>query len=226
MALESAAGTGLEALDLVLVRAKADKGWVESPHRALAEAKKPKAHCELAIVQAVEKLVKAVGRTQVGRAMAPRIRDRPSEEDIDLGDAPGRLANSSRPSTINHYQWMTTATSRVEVRLCYSAHYLYVCFEVEEKRVRARHTRFQDPVYKDSCVEFFVDPFPDHGLGYLNFETNAAGALLAAFGTGKTRAKRLSPEDLAGFRIVASIHGPIDGDAHGADLDGPVTGSP
>jgi hypothetical protein len=33
-------------------------------------------------------------------------------------------------------------------------------------------------VYRDSCVEVFLDPRP--GKGYLNFEWNAGGALLAS----------------------------------------------
>ena len=34
-----------------------------------------------------------------------------------------------------------------------------------------------DPVYRDSCVEFFVQP--KQGIGYFNFEFNCGGAMLA-----------------------------------------------
>ena len=83
------------------------------------------------------------------------------------------------------------------------------------RRVRVRYTKFQDPVYKDSCVEFFVDMFPEKRLGYVNFETNAAGTLLAAFGPDRSHRTPLWPEDLAGFEAAASIPGPVDGE-HGA----------
>lgn len=58
-ALESAAGSGLEALNALTSRTAADKGWLEGQKQLLAEAKKPKAHCDLAIAGAVEKLVEA-----------------------------------------------------------------------------------------------------------------------------------------------------------------------
>jgi hypothetical protein len=58
-ALTLAAETGIKAFDLVLSGQKSDQVWVDEMAQALAEAKKPKAHAELAILLAVEKLVKA-----------------------------------------------------------------------------------------------------------------------------------------------------------------------
>jgi hypothetical protein len=138
-------------------------------------------------------------------------------EDFDPGDEAVRW-ELIPALTIKDYLWLDNGyMPRVEARAGFSEHYLYVYFKAFEKRVRVRHMGFQDPVYTDSCVELFIDPFPEKGLGYINFETNAAGALLAGFGKGRHARKRLSPEDLAGFRIVASIHGPIDG-PYGADF--------
>ena len=65
--------------------------------------------------------------------------------------------------------------------------------------------KFQDPVYKDSCVEFFVDTFPEKRLGYVNFETNNSGALLAAFGPDRDHRTPLWPEDLAGLNPIAGV---------------------
>lgn len=118
--------------------------------------------------------------------------------------------------TLDHYLWMKNGYEpRVEVRLCASGRYLYVRFDVTEKRVRVRFTGFQDPVYKDSCVEFFVDMFPDLKLGYVNFEANAAGAFLAAFGPDRDTRRPFKKEDLRGFRCSASLKGPMDGDIAG-----------
>ena len=58
-ALETAAGAGLEALKVLTAGKAADKGWLEGQKQLLSEAKKPKAHCALAISAAVEKLVEA-----------------------------------------------------------------------------------------------------------------------------------------------------------------------
>ena len=118
---------------------------------------------------------------------------------------------------ISRYLWLGNGYEpKVEARAGCSDHYLYVRFEAFEKRVRVRHLDFQSAVYKDSCVEMFIDPFPEKGLGYLNFETNAAGAMLLGFGTGRHGRKRISPDDLAGFRIQGTVPGAWDGPT-GAD---------
>lgn len=121
------------------------------------------------------------------------------------------------PLQVGQYLWLANGYEpRVEARLCWSPKFLYVRFRVEEKRVRVRYTKFQDPVYKDSCVEFFIDAFPEARRGYINFETNAAGTLLAAFGPSRSDRAPLWPEDLAGFLIESTIPGPVDGE-HGAE---------
>jgi hypothetical protein len=139
---------------------------------------------------------------------------------VGVGFRPGDPAapwNDVPSLRVGHYLWLVNDhRPAVEVQLCRSRGFLHVRFVVEEKRVRVRHMNFQDPVYKDSCVEFFVDAFPETRQGYINFETNAAGVLLAAFGPERTLRKPLSLEDLAGFEAHPSITGPADGE-HGAD---------
>lgn len=107
------------------------------------------------------------------------------------------------PLSVDHYLWLTNGYKpRVEAQVCWSHRFLYVRFRVGEKRVPARYTKFQDPVYKDSCVEFFIDAAPAKELGYVNFEMNAAGALLAAFGPDRAHRRSLWPEDLAGMGLI------------------------
>jgi hypothetical protein len=55
---------------------------------------------------------------------------------------------------------------------------LYTLFEVHDRYVRSTYTRYQDPVCRDSCVEFFVQPAAEHDGGYFNIETNCGGTLL------------------------------------------------
>ncbi len=59
MTLEAVSGMGLEALELLASGKTPEKGWAEGRAKLLEEAKKPKAHCRLAVVDAVEKLVGA-----------------------------------------------------------------------------------------------------------------------------------------------------------------------
>ncbi len=61
-------------------------------------------------------------------------------------------------------------------RVLHAAAALYVKFEVRDRYVRSVHTQYQDPVSRDSCAEFFVQPCA--GKGYFNFEVNAGGTLL------------------------------------------------
>lgn len=139
----------------------------------------------------------------------------PVDAEFVPGDASGPWPGI--PSLgIDHYLWLENGyRPPVEVKLCYSHSFLHVRFRVGERRVRVKYVKFQDPVYKDSCVEFFIDAFPESRLGYVNLETNAAGTLLAAFGPDRNNRKPLWPEDLAGFDVASSIGGPCDGEHSG-----------
>ncbi len=117
------------------------------------------------------------------------------------------------PLTISSYLWLKNGYEpRVEVRLGYTPTSLFVSFRVAERRVRACFTRFQDPVYKDSCVEFFVDACPERGRGYINFEANALGTMLIAFGRDRHDRRPLSVVEVAGLEIRPSLAEPVDGD--------------
>jgi len=146
----------------------------------------------------------------------PSYTVRPIAADFTPGD-PSAPWMELPSLAIGHYLWLDNGyRPSVDVRLGYSRTFLYARFRVGERRVRVKYTKFQDPVYKDSCVEFFIDVFPESRLGYVNFETNAAGTLLAAFGPDRFHRKPLWPEDLAGFDVSASIAGPLDGE-HGGE---------
>lgn len=71
------------------------------------------------------------------------------------------------------------------VKLCYNKSGIFGIFKVKDRFVICRHTRNQEPVYKDSCVEFFIQPKPQKG--YFNFEFNCGGALLSSYITDSTR---------------------------------------
>lgn len=74
---------------------------------------------------------------------------------------------------------------RTRLRLLHDGSGLAGIFHVEDRYVLARHERFGDPVYEDSCVELFLQPLPDRG--YFNFEMNAGGTLRASHVTDHRR---------------------------------------
>lgn len=65
---------------------------------------------------------------------------------------------------------------RTIVRLAHDGQNIYGRFEVEDRYVRCTRAGYGSEVWKDSCVEFFVEPKP--GRGYFNFEFNCGGAFL------------------------------------------------
>lgn len=64
-------------------------------------------------------------------------------------------------------------------------------FFVEEKQIRAQYSHTNDPVYKDSCVEFFISPQGDPG--YFNFEINCVGVCLGGYGEDRNHRHLLPP---------------------------------
>jgi hypothetical protein len=96
---------------------------------------------------------------------------------------------SFRPESSDHRPW-------TQAKLLYDHEGLYGHFQVQDRYVRCVRTGFQEPVYRDSCVEIFVQPGGDGG--YFNFEFNCGGALLASYITDHTRTK-------AGFKAFSPL---------------------
>jgi len=67
----------------------------------------------------------------------------------------------------------------VKARILYGDKGLYGIFKVEDRFVRSVSIEFQDPVCRDSCVEFFFEP--KAGCGYFNFEFNCGGTFLCYY---------------------------------------------
>ena len=100
------------------------------------------------------------------------------------------------------------------VRILHDGVRLGIWFRVEGETVKASHTRFQDPVYEDSCVEAFFQPF---GQGpYVNVEVNALGTLLMSrihdatrTRTGFAHWRPLTMDDTVGIKVATSVRQPV-----------------
>jgi hypothetical protein len=68
---------------------------------------------------------------------------------------------------------------QTQVKLLFDDHSIHVFFKVSDRYVRATRTGYMADVWKDSCVEWFVQPKPDKG--YFNFEVNCGGSLYASY---------------------------------------------
>lgn len=80
---------------------------------------------------------------------------------------------------------------------------IFLKFYVEEQFVTAACGRANDPVYEDSCVEFFIG-FDEKG--YYNFEFNCIGTCLAEYGTGRDDRRCLPEESVEKVRSLSVIH--------------------
>lgn len=146
--------------------------------------------------------------------IAPAYRVRPASCEPELQGLWQGQAWGAVPAL--ELTWFHPASSahrpRTQVKLLYSRQGLHALFRVEDRFVRCRHTRFQDAVYRDSCVELFLQPRA--GKGYFNFEVNCGGALLATHidnwrrsSAGFAGAAPLSPDEGGQVRIWSSLPG-------------------
>lgn len=108
-------------------------------------------------------------------------------------------------AAIDSYVWDASGY-RPEARayVAWSEEGLHVLLCAREKEICVQATEFNGEVYKDSCLECFLQPFADDPR-YLNIEVNAGGTALIGFGSGRSDRIRL-PELPQGMNIRASRH--------------------
>ncbi len=92
----------------------------------------------------------------------------------------------------------------VQAKLAYDDEAIYVIWRVEDRYIRAVAQKYQDAVYKDSCVEFFLTPGSDVSGGYFNLEMNCGGTALFHF--QKQARKDAFPIPESDFRRVLVAH--------------------
>jgi hypothetical protein len=80
---------------------------------------------------------------------------------------------------------------------------IYLKYKVSEQHMLARYKNINDPVYKDSCVEFFI-AFGDD-KGYYNFEFNCIGTALCGYGEGKNNRENLPAATLATINTLSTV---------------------
>ena len=87
---------------------------------------------------------------------------------------------------IDCFQWEAVVPFRPESRFqfCFVKNRgVFARLTAKEPSPRCTHLHRDDPVYEDSCLEVFFQPFPD--AGYLNVEMNPKGVFLAEVGAGR-----------------------------------------
>lgn len=108
--------------------------------------------------------------------------------DVDVNDMASVSAflNLQPRQNIDQLPWgINGSKPDVSFTIAHNHQGIYLKYLVTEKHFRALCRQTNDPVYTDSCVEFFI-AFPGDEA-YYNFEFNCAGVALMGYGTGKQR---------------------------------------
>ncbi len=115
--------------------------------------------------------------------------------DIDPYDAAALLfaVAKSEPVALDCSNWSDVAPYKpgVVLRAFHTGSDLVLRFDVLEKCTAAREVNFGGDVYKDSCVEFFLDP-DGEGRRYYNFESSCIGVMHNGY------------HELPGFKVPAT----------------------
>lgn len=104
-------------------------------------------------------------------------------------------------AAIDSHLWSDVRTIVPSAQLAWDENHLYIRLKAQEPHILRRYTGNTDPVYEDSCLEFFFSP-GQVGDRYFNFEANPNGALFVGYGRPGGNRCRLLRED---FRTLLSV---------------------
>ena len=120
----------------------------------------------------------------------------PVEKEIDFSRA--------EKAMISNYKWTEGYAPEAYAQLiCILGRGFALRMTCKETNPKAVYTKYNDPVYKDSCMEFFASFNPESNK-YMNFEMNSNGAFLAAVRT--ERANKTPIDTLAPLPEVKAVH--------------------
>jgi hypothetical protein len=113
-----------------------------------------------------------------------------------------RLLDSHKHESVETAPWPAYPYKpEVSFSIGHNAHTIFLKYIVAEKETRTLYTQTNDPVYRDSCVEFFISF--DGGAAYYNLEFNSRGVCLAGYGRGRDNRELLPPAIIEKIECIA-----------------------
>ena len=110
-------------------------------------------------------------------------------------------------ANVDCFRWLEGYAPKTTAQLAFSAGVgLFLRMTCEEENPTAIYRRYNDPVYKDSCLEFFFDLLGDGRS--INLEMNVNGTLLSY--VGRDRHERTPIAELSGGGIFIQNAGLIE----------------
>lgn len=116
------------------------------------------------------------------------------------------LYETGAEASIDNVNWKDDFPKRlhVTVHVAHDGDRLYLLYTVLGEVLRTFNNHDFDPVWEDSCVEFFVQRDNEPNV-YRNFECNANGVLLASLHQSREESVKFSSEEMASIFRNANI---------------------
>lgn len=106
---------------------------------------------------------------------------------------------------IEHSPWGETNPSpSVRFKIAHGNHAIFLLYDVWEPETLARFTKHNDPVHRDSCVEFFITF--ENKKNYYNLEFNCLGTCLAGWGSHRDNRELLPLEIISQIKTRTEIN--------------------
>ena len=125
-------------------------------------------------------------------------------EKITSADLETSTPRKKGAQMLSAQNWVRAEGVHASFDIFHDGDHIYLRYFVQESQVRAVNTGFQTPVWEDSCVEFFLSLKGDNDR-YYNFEFNAIGTILAAYGSNRHERSWLPEEVLKHIEIHPSL---------------------
>lgn len=107
---------------------------------------------------------------------------------------------------INEYPWYEKGLKQeTKAQLAIYQDKIYIRAKAQDKYIKCDAKELNDPVYEDSCFEFFVTPWDQKSQSYFNIEINCMGVLYMAYKDGKGGKKMISKEQSRQISIKSSL---------------------
>jgi hypothetical protein len=120
-----------------------------------------------------------------------------------IGDISNYL-DKVQKNSIDNLLWQTdNYKPKVEFSIAHGNDCLFLKYFVTEDSIRAVYCNVDDPVYKDSCVEFFI-AF-NNQENYYNLEFNCIGTCHAGYGADRHDRELLPKENLSKIKSMTVI---------------------
>ncbi|MDD2437024.1 MAG: carbohydrate-binding family 9-like protein [Massilibacteroides sp.] len=129
----------------------------------------------------------------------------PALDVLDLSSVGYFLENKSLRLFVNTVNWAEYAYKPiVVVDVARTDKNLYLRYFVKGYSLKATYGQDGSPVFRDSCVEFFVQP-PRGPYKYMNFEFNCIGTCDASYRQSREEKTGLTPQEYASIRRYPSF---------------------